>query len=234
MRLTAMTYNICSGKNMARERNLEFAAEVIRYVQPSFVTLNEVRSHTSDIGTVDQADELGRLTGYYPVFGKSIDVMGGDYGNALLTRLPLISRDIIHIPDPERDGEGFYEHRSILRCVLMAEGTPLTVLTTHFGLMPGEQANAVKTVLSILASENGPVMLMGDLNLTPDATALKPLMEALTDTAAGKSEPLTFPSDKPEIKIDYIFHTSDIECTSLRTIDTQNSDHKPLVAEIEL
>lgn len=234
MKLTAMTYNICSGKNMARERNLEFAAEVIRDVQPAFVTLNEVRSHTSDIGPIDQADELGRLTGYYPVFGKSIDVMGGDYGNALLTRLPLISREVIHIPDPAREGDGFYEHRSVLRCVLMAGITPLTVLATHFGLMPGEQANAVETVLSILNSENGPVMLMGDLNLTPDAPALRPLMEALIDTAGGISEPLTFPSDKPEIKIDYIFHTPNIRCISLRTIDTQNSDHRPLIAEMEL
>lgn len=234
MNITAMTYNICSGKNMARERDLEFAASVIRDIQPDFVTLNEVRSHTDDVGPIDQANELGRLTGYYPVFGKSIDVMGGDYGNALLTRLPLKHSEVIHIPDPERDGEGFYEHRSVLRCVLKADDADLTVLCTHFGLMPDEQKNAVNTVLSVIASENGHVLLMGDLNLTPDSGLLAPLMRTLHDTAEGRPEPLTFPSEKPEIKIDYIFHSPGISCASLYTVDTQNSDHLPLIAKLEI
>ena len=160
MKLKVMTYNICSGKNLARERNLEYAASVIREVQPDFVTLNEVRSHTSDVGPVDQTDELGRLTGYYPVFGKSIDVMGGDYGNALLTRLPLVSHEVVHIPDPERDGEGFYEHRTVLKSVLRAGDTEFAVMCTHFGLMPGEQENAVNTVLELINGCDMPALLM--------------------------------------------------------------------------
>ena len=121
MKLTAMTYNIFSGRNLARELNLEHAARVIRSVQPDFVTLNEVRSHTSDVGPVNQAEELGRLTGYDTVFARAIDILGGEYGNGLLSRLPVVDTQIIHIPDPPRTGEYFYEHRCILRCVLQAE-----------------------------------------------------------------------------------------------------------------
>ena len=76
MKFTAMTYNICSGRNLAREQNIEFAAAVIREIQPDFCGVNEVRAITTD-APYDQADALGRLTGYYPVFGKSIDVAGG-------------------------------------------------------------------------------------------------------------------------------------------------------------
>ena len=234
MKLKIMTYNICSGKNMARERDLEFSASVIREVQPYFVTLNEVRSHTSDIGPMDQADELGRLTGYYPVFGKSIDVMGGDYGNALLTRLPLVSREVVHIPDPEREGEGFYEHRTVLKCVLRAGEKEFAVMCTHFGLMPGEQKNAVDTVVELTEKTDMPALVMGDLNLTPDAPVLKPLMEKLGNTDALNHGLLTFPSDKPEIKIDYILYTDGITALSLDSIDTQCSDHRPLTAVIEI
>jgi endonuclease/exonuclease/phosphatase family metal-dependent hydrolase len=234
MKLKVMTYNICSGKNMARERDLEYSASVIRDVQPDFVTLNEVRSHTSDVGPINQANELGRITGYYPVFGRSIDVMGGEYGNALLTRLPLISSEVIHIPDPEKEGEGFYEHRTVLKCILKSGATEFAVLCTHFGLMPGEQKNAVDTAISIINDLNMPVLLMGDLNLTPDAPALQPLMNALDDTSTVNPGLLTFPSDKPEIKIDYILHSAGITPVSLNTIDTQCSDHRPLIAEIEL
>lgn len=234
MKLKAMTYNICSGKNMARRRDLEFAASVIREAAPDFVTLNEVRRNTSDIGPVDQAWELGRLTGYFPVFGRSIDIMGGEYGNALLTRLPLMACEVIHIPDPPRTGEGFYEHRSVLKCRLSAGGKPLTVLCTHFGLMPSEHENAVRTVLGILEGVSGPVMLMGDLNLTPDAPALAPIMAKIHDVSEGRPLQLTFPSDTPEIKIDYIFCSDEIRPLSVRSVDTTNSDHRPLIAEIEL
>ena len=53
MKLTAMTYNIFSGRNLMRDLNLEHAASVIRQVQPDFASINEVRSHTEDIGPVD-------------------------------------------------------------------------------------------------------------------------------------------------------------------------------------
>lgn len=231
MHITAMTYNICSGRNLEGVRDLGFAAAVIRQYQPDFVTLNEVRSHTQDIGPVNQAQELGKRTGYYPVFGRSIDILGGEYGNALLTRLPLLEQEVIHIPDPEPAGEGFYEHRSILRAVLLAGDRTITVLCTHFGLMEDEQTLAVQTVLNTLKTETNPVLLMGDLNLTPEAETLAPIRSALCDTSPD-GLPRTFPSDKPEIKIDYILHTPHFICESLISPDTQCSDHRPLMARL--
>ena len=234
MQLTAMTYNICSGKNLQRERDLAYAASVIREIGPDFVTLNEVRSRTSDIGDIDQASELARLTGYYPVFGKSIDILGGAYGNAVLTRLPLAEWNVIHIPDPAIRGEGYYEHRTLLRCVLLAGEKPLTVFSTHFGLMPDEQELAVRTAVEAVRAEANPVLLMGDLNLPPDAPALAPLMSVLCDSAVGAAVPLTFPSDVPEVKIDYILHSRGVAVHALRSMDTQCSDHRPLIADVML
>lgn len=233
MKIKAMTYNIFSGRNLARDLNLEHAASVIRRVQPDFVTLNEVRSHTEDVGPINQACELARLTGYYPVFGKAIDILGGEYGNGFLSRLPVLQSEVIHIPDPERTGDYYYEHRCILRCVLLANEQPITVLCTHFGLAPAEQQNAVDAVLALLEKESNPVLLMGDLNAEPDCPVLQPLFDKLTDTAKG-SGILTFPSDKPIIKIDHIFCSPHFKTENIYSIDTQQSDHRPLIAELEL
>lgn len=233
MKLRAMTYNIFSGRNLARDLDLHHAASVIRSVQPDFVVLNEVRSHTEDVGPVNQAEELGRLTGYYPVFGKTIDILGGEYGNGFLSRLPVESYEVIQIPDAERTGDYFYEHRCILRVVLLAEEQPFTVLATHFGLTPAEQELAVKTTLELIAQETDPVLLMGDLNAEPDAPVLQPLFKALQDAAAG-SGILTFPSDKPKIKIDHILYSKPFRAVDVFSIDTQNSDHRPLIAQLEL
>jgi len=228
-----MTYNICSGRNLRREQNIEFAAAVIRAVQPDFCGVNEVRVGTAD-APYDQADALGRLAGYYPVFGRSIDVAGGAYGNALLTRHPLLRREVVHIPDRFAEGERRVEHRTLLRCVLDLGGTPVAVLSTHFGLTDAEKRSAVETALSLLAQEENPVVLMGDLNMEPDDGILRPLLDALCDSAGRKGDVMTFPSDVPRVKIDYILHTNHIRTLSLRTMDTQNSDHRPLIAEMEL
>ncbi len=233
MKLTAMTYNIFSGKNLYRDLNLEHAASVIRQINADFVTLNEVRKHTSDIGPVDQADEMGRLTGYYPVFAKTIDILGGEYGIGLLSRLPVLESQVVHIPDPERIGDGHYEHRCILRCVLLADGKPITVFCTHFGLVPSEQENAVQTALSLIEKETNPVLFMGDLNAEPHTPEVQALFAALKDTCAEKDF-LTFPSDTPKIKIDHILYKGDWRVLDVYSMDTQNSDHRPLIARMEL
>lgn len=235
MTLTAMTYNIQSGRNLQKERDIGFSASVIRKIQPDFAVINEVRSHTEDIGPVNQAWELGRLTGYYPVFGKSIDILGGEYGNAFLTRLPLIETEVIHIPDPsEEERERWTEHRTILRSVVETKEGRITVLGTHFGLSRAEQELAVRTVIAVLEKEENPVILMGDLNMTPEMELMQRLFSVLHDTADGKDTPKSFPSGRPEIKIDYIMHSKEFRTVSLRSVNTQCSDHRPLIARLSI
>jgi endonuclease/exonuclease/phosphatase family metal-dependent hydrolase len=132
------------------------------------------------------------------------------------------------------EGASHYEHRCVLRCVLAAGDRPITVLSTHFGLNPDEQENAVRTVLNLVAKDENPVMLMGDLNLRPDSPILKPLYEVFTDTAVHAPEILTFPSDVPDRKIDYILCGSSFRIQSLRSINSRCSDHRPLIAELSI
>ncbi len=232
MRITAMTYNICSGHNLRREQDIGFAAAVIRQVQPDFCGVNEVRAFTSD-APYDQADALGRLTGYYPAFGKSIDVAGGEYGNAFLTRRPLLEKDVIHIPDRFEPGARRAEHRTLLRCVIGLDCGPVTVLQTHFGLTDPEKRAAVETALEVIAGEKNPVLLMGDLNMEPGDAILAPLFGALADTAGQSDAIRTFPSGEPAIKIDYILCSREMRALAVRSLDTQNSDHRPLIADME-
>lgn len=233
MKLKAMTYNICSGNNLQRDRNLAYAAEIINLVQPDFVTVNEVCKNTA-YAPQNQADVLGSLTGYYPIFGRSIDIAGGEYGNAFLTRKPLLEQEVIDIPDRRSEERNYYEHRTLLRAVIEAGGQKITVFSTHFGLAKVEQEAAVETALEAIRKEINPVILMGDLNMEPDHPILQPLFEALHDSAERKDDIKTFPSDEPTIKIDYILHSEEFRAVSLSSMDTQNSDHRPLFAELEI
>lgn len=233
MKFTAMTYNIASGRNLAGDRDVRHAASVIEQVKPDVLTLNEVRCHTSDV-PIHQANEMGRLLGYNAIFGKSIDIYGGEYGNAFLTRWPVLEHEVVQIPDRTSDEDAYFEHRTVLRSVVEIDGRRITVLGTHFGLAKVEQESAVETVLALVAEEQNPVVFMGDLNMEPNDPILQLLFGALNDTAQQKDDIKTFQSDAPTIKIDYIMHSDAIGTVSVRSMDTQCSDHRPLIAELTI
>jgi len=229
MTFTVMTYNIRSGKNMAGDLNITYSAQVIGDMMPDLVNLNEVRNHSADVGPVNQAQQLGDLLGMSWRFGRSIPFMGGSYGNAFLSRYPILSSEVIHIPDigPE------FEHRTVFKNVLDIQGEKLTLLGTHFGLTTAEHENGVKTVLSLAEEIEGPIVLMGDLNVMPDNPVIAPLYEVFTDCFGGALTPYTFPAIAPERKIDYIM-VRGLTVLNALSMPSLNSDHLPLFARLSL
>ena len=121
-------------------------------------------------------------------------------------------------------------------CTTIALEQPdVTFFIIHFGLNPDEHENALRTLLDNLGDGN--TVLMGDLNVTPDSPIIARIKEKMTDaaTAADKNDPLlSFPSDRPDRKIDYIFTKGDITAKSCRIVPGILSDHLPLYAELEV
>ena len=76
---------------------------------------------------------------------------------------------------------------------------------------------------------------MGDFNAKPEAEVLKPIREKLKDTASVfKCEKLSHPSDKPTMKIDYIFVSNDIEIIDADIPNIVASDHRPHTATVRI
>lgn len=240
MRIKLMTFNIQHGRNhnfRGDVIDLPAMAENVRAQDPDIFGLNEVRVGESDdhsSGLSDQPDFFAKTLGYYSYFGNAIKMTNYIYGNAVLSKTPMLKCEKIMIPDVV-DGEGVrYESRCILKSVYDFDGKRLTVLNSHFGLGKGEVKNAVDTVLSLIEDIDTPVVLMGDFNKTPDDEQLKRLSNVLTDAHAylGKDE-FTFPSNAPEIRIDYIF-VRGARVINAETVNKVVSDHYAITAEIEL
>ena len=228
-----MTFNTQHCLNFLK-RNIDFEvmADAIKKCGADVVALNEMRGEGADPDYGAQTEILSRLTGLeHFYFAKAIDVEGcGPYGNAILSRCPIESAEIVKIPDPQvKTGTRLYETRCLLKARLSSGET---VLVTHFGLNPDEQKSAVDTVLKNL--EDGRCILMGDFNATPDNPVLDPIRERMTDAASLFGEPLmSFPSDTPNRKIDYIFVSKDVELVSADIPNIVASDHRPHTAEIK-
>lgn len=236
MNIRVMTYNICSGHNLKHERRLDETAAFIRSIGADIVGVNEVDYKNRRSSGVDQAAYLCDAGGYpYCIFCPSIDFQGGYYGNALLSKHPVLSRELLKIPYTAIPGNRRGEPRSILKCVLDVNGTPVTVMVSHYGLSVPERNAAVKMTMELIDPET-PTLFMGDLNATPDAEELAPLYTVLNDTAARfPSAALnTIESGCPDRKIDFIFASRHFETAAVRVPAVQYSDHCPFLAELIL
>ena len=211
----------------------EIMAKAILDCSADVVGLNEMRGCGSHAEYTAQVEKLSELTGMkYFYFAKSIDVPEkGPYGNAILSKLPIVSAKTISIPDPHPKA---YGGRYETRCVLKAElEGGIVVLVTHFGLNPDEQENAVKTVIESLSDKR--CILMGDFNLTPESPILDPIRARMRDTADSfDTQKLSFPSDAPDRKIDYIFVSRDVEVEYADIPSIVASDHRPHVAKVKI
>lgn len=229
-----MTFNTQHCLNYL-EQKIDFAvmAKAILDCGADIVGLNEMRDQGTHRDYTPQVDTLSALTGLpHFVFAKAIEFTGkGPYGNGLLSRYPILEAESIPIPDPEpRKYDGYYETRCVLKAKL-AGG--ITVLACHFGLNPDEQENAVSTICQHLAAEK--CILMGDFNVLPEDPVLDPIRARMKDTADLFGHPLlSFPSDAPDRKIDYIFVSKDVEVLTADIPAIVASDHRPHTAEITI
>lgn len=230
-----MSFNTQHCLNYLEQKiDFDIMAKAILTCDADIIGLNEMRGECEQAADyADQTAILSRLTDIQNYYFAEAIKFGGikPYGNAMLSKLPILSAETIIIPDPDPKGyDGYYETRCVLKAKL--EGG-ITVLISHFGLNPDEQENAVKTIIENLAGEK--CILMGDFNMTPENPILNPIRERMVDTSKYFSVPkLSFPSDKPDRKIDYLFVTPDVQVIEADIPAIVAADHRPHTATVNL
>ena len=234
VRVRVLTYNIHHGEGADGRLDLARIAAVVKRAAPDLAALQEVDSATSRSQGIDQASELGRLTGMHAAFGKAMDFDGGGYGQTVLSRLPLSDLIVHELPfTPGREPRCAISAR-----VALAVGGPEVLFAaTHLEHARAElrlhQAQALDRAMA--AAGPMPAILAGDLNDAPGSAPLRILLEHWTDATADRPQP-TWPADEPSSKIDYVLFRP---AGSWRVIETQvlderaASDHRPLLVVLE-
>lgn len=174
--LKFMTYNIRVGggiknpfssvRNLPSSRKkLERIALAIKSVDPDIIALQEVRG-------LHQATFLAKtlnLNYAYSSHGRR----GLDWGLAVLSKFKILKvwSKVIYYGRDQRVG---------VVHTIDINGSPITFINVHYHL--GNYEQQVKATMRLLRDTDGPVVLMGDLNLTERAYELKPIYEKMIDT----------------------------------------------------
>ncbi|WP_093049418.1 endonuclease/exonuclease/phosphatase family protein [Salipaludibacillus aurantiacus] len=240
MEIKVMTFNIRHGLGMDRRINIGRIAKAIKLANPDIVGLNEVDRHFSSRSYFkDQLFELADLLEMSSAFGPAITVKipfmsgRGQYGNALLSRYPILSREVI----PFNFIKGVFEGRSLLQTAIQIDEKVVRVCVTHLSFNPFLRKIQTDFIAQRMFGNTFPSIVMGDFNMLPGSGNWRKITEKSTDAwqAAGTGSGLTFPSVRPRLTLDYIF-TKGVEVTGAAVVSDMReaSDHLPLTAYIRL
>lgn len=156
-KLTLATYNIhaCVGADGRFEP--ERTVQVLRELNADVMALQEVECH--DVDGHDLLDYLAAKTGLTAIAGPTLLRRTRSYGNAILTRLPVLTVNRVDLTLPG------HEARGALDITLDGNGRRVQVVATHLGLTPRERRQQVRELLKLFKIGSANIyVLMGDLN----------------------------------------------------------------------
>jgi endonuclease/exonuclease/phosphatase family metal-dependent hydrolase len=229
-----VTYNIHTCVGVDRRYDPGRIAAVLREIDADIACLQEVDARRGTGRHAEQWAYLGEATGCRIILGAGVRDQYGRFGNAILTRFPVLSARSIDLT------VAGYEPRGAIDADLLFGDRVLRVIATHFGLRAGErqlQANRLMAALGGMLPphrrEADVVLLMGDLNEWRGRSgAIRAFDRRLGPSAAER----TFPSWMPVLALDRIYADGP---AVLREVGVYRSplarlasDHLPLVGSL--
>lgn len=232
-----------AGKDAGGKPNLDGIQSLVTTSGADLVLLQEVDRKTARSGQVDQVDTLGRSLNYASAFGASLlHYDGGEYGIATLARgfIGYSSTIPLRVRPVQTRAGGSNEPRVALVALASLRGGQFVSINTHLDPADGQaRAQEVQHLVEGIRQQQAagaPLVVGGDLNSTPDNPVLAPLTAAgLRDawTECGSGDGFTYPADKPAKRIDYLFLTGNLHCSAAAVVETQVSDHRPVLVTLK-
>jgi endonuclease/exonuclease/phosphatase family metal-dependent hydrolase len=237
-RLRVATYNIHKCRGLDRRVRPHRIIEVLRQTDADVIALQEVVGMDEPERERNQVRAIAEELGFDFRIGENRRLHGGAYGNAVLTRLPIVSEHNHDITWRKS------EPRGCLHVALgVAAGHLLHIYNVHLGTGFFErryQATRLLDVLGDRAHDASPRLILGDFNEWPRGRASHLLQHhfntAEPQTRLGRAR--SYPGILPLAHLDHIYFDSPLELTSVKLhrspLALLASDHLPLVADFRV
>ncbi|HYF96811.1 MAG TPA: endonuclease/exonuclease/phosphatase family protein [Patescibacteria group bacterium] len=233
--------------NVWYKENVERVCGVLKKLDADIICLQELTN-----GYIKQSHEstweyIAHMLGY-EFRHHEIPIIKADdqwlQANAIFSRYPIKSKKSLWLHQPVNDKDPVDQCRGYMETGLNINGNLVTVGTTHmsFGIDP-EKDGELEKLLSIVETHPEQFILAGDFNATPDSRRISQLAKRLNhvgppfDQNTWTNKPFDFPdfnASTLDWRYDYIFATQDIKVLDASIVNTDVSDHLPVIARVEL
>ena len=242
-----VTFNTHHAVGEDDRHDLPRLAKLLASAEADVICLQEVDRYFGNRSeNVDQPLLLSRALDMQLAWGPAIDEPGAgaerprQYGNALLSRLPILISDVHQLP-------GGGEPRCALRTMVELDGGALWVTTTHLSRSGGDRAAQVAALADLHTGPMETGVVVGDFNAGPEATELAGLRDRFSDAWElaqerddqarwrfwQRDEGLTHPARTPHRRIDQVWVSPGVTVAAAKVLQAEGaSDHLPLMVDL--
>jgi endonuclease/exonuclease/phosphatase family metal-dependent hydrolase len=219
MDLTVATYNVRGFRD-----GLDRLARIVATFEPDVLLLQET-------GSREALRRFALATGL-DVAADPLSPLRRRAKDAVLVRSPW--RIVSHRQHRFAGSARWYPRAVLLARLGGDGGRGMWAASTHLGLSGAERGRHVGELLTVCSSLEGPVLIGGDLNARPDASAVRVLAGRFQDVwSVGEGDGVTLPALRA--RIDYLFVSGDL-AVQRAWVPAEAafgaSDHLPVVAEL--
>ena len=240
--LKVITYNIHRAIGVDRRFRPERIVRILRHYDPDVVLLQEVDEGAPRSRELNLAEELAAAAGYpHFALGHNVSLKKGRYGNATLSRFPILRERNIDLSVAES-----WIRRGCQHTTLDLNGNGLEVFNLHLGLSARERTKQIELLKRShefsSVDPQTPVLVGGDFN--DWRSLLQPLFTngldfgCATERKRGPYRCIpTYPSFSPQGGLDRLYHRG-MRLLSVHSCRLQvarvASDHLPVMAEFQV
>ena len=228
-----LSYNIHRGVGLDRRLDLDRIADVIAETSSDVVGLQEVIRDEGG-ASADQAAYLASRLGMRLVMGVTRPHgRGGTYGNAVLTRWPVLGSATHDLTFKTR------EPRACLRVDLDVGDVPVHVFVSHFGIAMRERRDQIRRLATFIRASGDlaePRVLLGDFNEWHRGPVSRRLRKEFPSRMRRMRR--THPALFPLFALDRIYWDRELEGREFHVHRSRlarvASDHLPVVARLRV
>ena len=237
--LRIVSYNIHKCRGLDQRVRPARIAQVLRGLNADIIALQEVVC-----GAGDEAEDQARyiaahIGGYQFVFGENRKIGDAPYGNAILSRLPILAAENYDITT------GIREPRGCLRAdIELPGGDLLHLFNAHLGTGFLERRRQAHKLVHASAVNNprfyGRRVVLGDFNEWSRGLVTELLSAHLqtVDLRSAFRRLPSYPTFMPFMHLDHIYFDPIVELRHFamdrRRTTMIASDHLPLIADFEV
>ncbi|MBI3632455.1 MAG: endonuclease/exonuclease/phosphatase family protein [Candidatus Vogelbacteria bacterium] len=260
MKLKIGTYNIAHGRGTAKsnwsggtlnERGLRLE-EIAKVIMPlDIVILNEVDFAAPWSWWIqNQADILKNFARFNYMATAMNNRIIWHSGLAILSKYPIINSEVIRLPQYFKWWTSVgYRKDALSATVQLPSGQQIKIIAVHLDYHSDSTVRrpSAEILIDYAKKQTIPVIMAGDFNNVPTGfpglrdeppTALDVIRESrlfnYRPIVNPTAEQMTFHSLNPWLVIDWIFTPKNWQVVEYKAIDTSLSDHKPVIAEVEI